>query len=212
MPVEMDDQPIEASFFSQGEWLTSFITPNALEVEVLHERLTQGLTTLEERIAALHHYVAADIKYKSFIEGKLWIEGQISKQKDLWMKPSLTKLIGVGNCANKSFLLASLLRREMDTDNIHCVLGNLYNGKPGGHAWVQVKVGGQEYIVESTQPEAPAMVSTRNTERYEAIHYFNDQETYAEPDKTVLEPFTRCFSTWLRDYLDWTYIEGGGRK
>ena len=209
---EMDNQPIEATFFGEGRWLSSFITPHALEVEDLHAQLTDKLVNVEERLAALHQWVASEVRYKPFISGKLWVEGKASVQRDLWMQPSMTRRIQVGNCANKSFLLASLVRQELGPDSVYCVLGNLHNGKTGGHAWVQVNLNGRDYIIESTRPDVRTLVPTTSTDRYEAIHYFNDQRLYAVPGKTVLEPFTKCFSTWLRDYLDWAYIEGRGRK
>ena len=40
----VDDQPIAATFFGEGKWLTSFITPDALEIQELYKELTQGLS------------------------------------------------------------------------------------------------------------------------------------------------------------------------
>lgn len=210
MKVLTDDQPIASGFFGQGKWLTDYITPETLEIQDLYQQLTKDVPTLEDRLTNLWSWVA-EIKYKPFVHGKIWIDGKVSKQPDLWMEPSLTRRVKVGNCANKAFLLASLVRNELPVENVSCVLGNLYNGKPGGHAWVQVNITGQDYIMESTSKEAP-LVLAQNATRYESIHYFNDQNVYTVPGKTVLYPFTRCFSSWLRDYLDWTYIEGGGSK
>lgn len=112
----------------------------------------------------------------------------------------------VHNCANKSFLLTSLLRNFLPPEEVFCVLGNLYNGKPGGHAWVEVRKNGQDYVLESTQPDTP-IVQASELDRYEEVHYFNDQSIFAVPGKTVLTPFTACYSTWLKDYLNWGYIE-----
>lgn len=204
--IAMDNQPISATFFGEGKWLTDFITPDELEIQRLYERLTKDIDSLEERIAACRNWVASEIRYKRFISGKLWIEGKSSVQTDLWNLPSITARIGVGNCANMSFLLTSLLRNELSPGQISCVLGNLYNGKPGGHAWVQVKLGGREYIMESTMLDAPLFVPAESVDRYEAVHLFNDKDLYAIEGRTVLEPFTACFSTWLSDYLSWAYI------
>jgi len=114
----------------------------------------------------------------------------------------------VHNCANKSFLLASLLRCEFPPQDVHCILGNLYNGKPGGHAWPQIKLNGVEYIMESTRPDVPPLVLASAADRYEEVHQFNDITVYSVEGKTVMEPFAACYSTWLVDYLDFAYIEG----
>jgi len=208
-PISIDNQPISATFFDEGKWLTDFITPDALEVQKLHDVLTRNAKDLESRITALWYWVASQVKYKQFIKGRIWIDGKSSVQDDLWNSPSITARVGVGNCANKSFLLASLLRNELEPDDVHCVLGNLHNGKPGGHAWVQITLNGRDFIMESTQPDISPLVLATVADRYEAVHFFNDQSVYAIEGRTLMEPFTACFSTWLKDYLDWSYIEGG---
>jgi len=208
----IDDQPISATFFGEGKWLTDFITPKAIDVQELHDSLTQKAVALEDRIARLHQWVGNQVRYKRFIRGKMIIEGKTSVQNDLWNLPSVTARLRVGNCANKSFLLTSLLRNELSPSQVYCVLGNLYNGKAGGHAWVQVKYDDDEYIIESTRADVPLLVPVGAAPRYEAVHLFNDEEAYAIEGRTVMEPFTACFSTWLRDYLDWSYIESQRRK
>jgi len=204
----IDDQPISATFFGEGRWLTDFVTPNALDIQVLHKDITEGLDTLDERLAALRDWVASNIKYTKFVKGKLWIGGKSSAQDDLWNMPSITARVKVGNCANMSFLLASLIRNELPVNQVYCVLGNLYNGKPGGHSWVQTRLRGADYVMESTRADVSPMIPVTAADRYEAVHLFNDQEAYAIEGRTVLEPFTECFSTWLSDYLNWAYIEG----
>lgn len=206
--IAIDDQPISATFFGEGRWLTDFITPNAIDIKELHKDLTEGIASLDEKIAALHNYVASQIRYTRFVKGKLWVEGKSSVQDDLWSLPSITARVKVANCANKAFLLCSLLRQDMPSSQVHAVLGNLYNGKPGGHAWVSCKLGGIDYIIETTRADVPALVPASSADRYEAVHLFNDETAYAIEGRTVMEPFTACFSTWLSDYLDWAYIEG----
>ena len=206
--ISMDDQPISATFFNEGRWLTEFITPDAMEVKELYKELTKGAPSKASCVAICREWVANEIKYKPFIKGKLWVEGKSSVNQDVWLQPSLTKRIGVGNCANKSFLLTSLLRNEFDPGEVHCVLGNLRNGNPGGHAWVQVNLGDRAFIVESTRPDVPDLVSATVAERYEPVHFFNDKTAYAIEGRTVMEPFCNAYSTWLKDYLDWSYIEG----
>jgi len=206
--IAMDDQPISATFFHEGKWLTSFVTPDALEVKKLFREITEETDSPEIKVKACHEWVATNIRYKQFISGRLWIEGRSSAQNDLWNTPSITKNVRIGNCANKAFLLASLLRNELGPDEVYCVLGNLYNGKAGGHAWCQVALNGCTYISDSTNPDVRPLVLASVADRYEAVHFFNDKTTFAVEGRTVLEPFTACYSTWLKDYLDMAYIEG----
>lgn len=206
--IAIDDQPIDATFFGEGRWLTDFITPNAIDIKQLHKDLTQSITSLDDKIATMHNWVASKIRYKRFIRGRIWVEGKSSIQDDLWNMPSITARVKVGNCANKAFLLTSLLRQDLPSSQVHCVLGNLYNGSPGGHAWVQVKLGGLDYVVETTKADVPALVPAPAADRYEAVHLFNDETAYAIEGRTVMVPLTECYSTWLSDYLNWSYIEG----
>lgn len=207
--VAMDNQPIAAGFFGSGKWLTDYVTPEDLEVKELYNYIISGQPTLEDKLKALRRWVASEVRYKKLITGKIWVEGKSSVQRDLWMSPNMVINTKIGNCANKSFLLASLIRNMLSSSEAYCVLGNLYNGKAGGHAWVEVKMpDGSSYVMESTRLKVPDMVPVENAERYEPVHYFNDKELYAVEGKTVLEPFTMCYSTWLDSYLDWAYIEG----
>jgi len=206
--ITMDDQPISATFFKEGRWLTEFVTPDAMEIQELYRELTKEYPDRVDRIKVIHDWVSREITYKPYIKATLRVEGISSSNSDVWLRPSLTRRIKVGNCANKSFLLASLLRNELDPGEVHVVLGNLHNGKVGGHAWCQVKIDEQAYIVESTCPDLPALVHAAIATRYEPVHFFNDKTAYAIEGKTVLEPFSRVYSTWLKDYLDFAYIQG----
>jgi hypothetical protein len=206
--VPMDNQPISATFFGEGKWLTDFITPDALDIKLLHDQLTEGESDLQTRLAKLHKWVATQVKYVRFVKGKMWVQGKLSEQNDLWNDPSVTARVHVGNCANKAFLLTSLLRSELPENSVYCVLGNLYNGKAEGHAWAEVVMNGQNYIMESTIPTAPPFVLADISKRYEPVHYFNDKVLLAVPGRTVMTPFAACYSDWLASYLDWGYIEG----
>ncbi|MDP2661553.1 MAG: transglutaminase-like domain-containing protein [Dehalococcoidia bacterium] len=207
--VPINDQPIAATFFGEGRWLTSFITPAAMEVQELHRRLTEGVSDSRERITACWDWVTSNIRYVEFVKGKLWINGKASVQNDLWVMPELTIQTRVGNCAVSSFLLCSLLRNELPPEQVHCTLGNLYNGTPGGHAWLTLNLDGEEFTMESTTPKIPPLVPSRKTTRYEAVHYFNDVSVAAVEGKTQLIPFKRVYSDWLSDYLNWAYIQSG---
>jgi hypothetical protein len=209
--VPINDQPVAASFFGEGQWLTDFITPKASDVQELYKNITRGLTTSLDRITACARWVANQVRYVQFVKGKVWIEGKSSVQTDLWTAPSMTIQTRVGNCAVKSFLLTSLLRNELTADQVYCTMGNLYNGKPGGHAWVALKLDEGEQIMETTVPSAPPMVPAEKASRYESVHYFNDEQVYAVEGRTQLVPMAAVYSTWLGEYLNQVYIENHRR-
>lgn len=207
-PTPINDQPISATFFGEGRWLTDFITPHALEVTELHKEIVKDIDELEDRITALWGWVASK-KYTRFVKAKIWVDGHSSVQNDYWALPSITARIKVGNCATKSFLLCSLLRNEFPAEKVYCVLGNLQQPRnKGGHAWVEVQPDGARYVMESTRGDMKPMVLADNADIYESVIYFNDKIVSAIEGRTVLEPFTAVYADWLSDYLDWKYIEG----
>lgn len=206
--INIDDQPISATFFGEGKWLSEFITPDALEVQKLYKGITENIGSTEEKVKACQRWVASEITYEEFITAKIQIGNKGFVQRDLWMNPSLTRRVGVGNCANKAFLLTSLLRNLLPVKDVYAVLGNLYDGETGGHAWVQAKLNERQFILETTRPDVPSLVLASAATRYEPVHYFNDREAFAIEGRTVMEPFKSFYSTWLKDYLDMAYIEG----
>jgi hypothetical protein len=206
--ISIDDQPIAASFFGEGRWLTDFITPDASDIQELFNELTEGIADPTDRIIACWKWVASKVRYVPFVRGKININGKVSVQDDFWASPSMTLHMRLGNCATKSFLLTSLLRNELSADQVYCTLGNLYNGHPGGHAWVSLKDTVDEQIMETTVPTAPPMVPATKAQRYETVHYFNDKNVLAVEGKAQLVPMAACYSDWLSTYLNWAYIEG----
>jgi len=208
-PISIDDQPISATFFDEGRWLTSFVTPDALEVKELHAKLTKNIDELEDKMLACWNWVANGVRYVKFVRGKIWVNGHSSVQDDYWQPPSQLIQTKVGNCANKAFLLASLLRNDISAEKVHCVLGNLHQGrKPGGHAWVEVRLNSHSYIMESTRGDMAPLVISNMANIYESVIYFNDKVVSAIPGRTLLQPFCAVYADWLKDYLDWAYIEG----
>ena len=207
--IKIDDQPISATFFGEGKWLSDFVTPNEPDVILLYRQIAADMSS-GDAIIACWNWVANQVKYKNFIQAAITVEGKTSYQDDFWQSPAVCSKTHVGNCANKAFLLTSLLRNTLPQNEVYCVLGNLYNGHGAGHAWVETVINGENYIVEATRNDVP-MTRAIDTDRYEAVHYFNDKEMYAVPGKTVMTPFQACYSSWLKDYIDWSYINGGRR-
>ncbi len=206
--VRINDQPISSTFFGQGKWLTEFITPENEAVQRLYKEISAIKPDSKEEIArAAWYWVAHNIRYVPYVKAMLNVEGKTSIQKDFWEEPSLTLATRVGNCANKSFLLASLLRNVIDEGNVKCVLGNLcQNGKCGGHAWVQVTGMDGSYIMESTRDDVPAFIPAEGLNIYEPVIYFNDKGVEAVPNRTLLVPFSAVYASWLSDYINQSAI------
>lgn len=208
LPVQIDDQPIAATFFGEGKWLTDFVTPDALEVQELHQSMISGLDDLECRLLACWDWVADRVKYVKFVKAKMWINGHSSVQSDYWQNPSQVIRTQVGNCVNKSILLASLIRNDLPPEQVSVVLGNLHQPPgDGGHAWCQVRLD-QDYIMESTRGDMQPLVATKVADIYEDVVHFNDKIVSAIEDRTLLTPFSAVYADWLKDYLDWAFIEG----
>jgi len=204
--IPINDQPVSATFFREGRWLTQFITPDAQEIQLLYDKLTKNVIGVKEKATALWKWVASEVKYIKFVKGRAWIANKISTQDDLWLDPTSSIHVKRGNCATKSFLLCSLLRNMLSEDEVFCTLGNLYNGMPGGHAWITCIINSEEYTMESTIPVVPPLVPSHLTQKYEAVHYFNDKRVMAIEGRTQLVPYAEVYSSWLSDYLNWAYI------
>ena len=209
--IEIDDQPIDATFFGEVRRLTDWITPGALEVQELFRHLTENITSTRDRITACWGWVTSQIRYVHSVRGKLCIDGKCFAQNDLWQDPSITIHTKIGNCANSAMLLASLVRNELPPQQAYCVLGNLHSQQPGGHAWVKVSLDGDDFIMEATTPKVPPLVPEGTATRYEAVHYFNDKEVLAIAGRTQLVPYAVAYSKWLSDYLNWAYINSQRR-
>lgn len=203
--IPIDDQPISATFFNESHWMTDFVTPHAPDIMLLHRDLVTGYTNIKDKVVACWNWVANQIKYVPYVKANISIEGKSYYQEDFWQTPSMVSKTRIGNCANKAFLLTSLLRNEMPAGDVHVVLGNLHNGHVSGHAWVEARIHGTDYIIEATRNDV-ALVEADRAKRYEPIHYFNDQTVTAVPGRTIMVPFSACYSNWLRDYLSWGYI------
>ena len=210
--VIIDDQPISSSFFGVGGWLTDYITPNAFEVRKLYMELMEGVPDdLEQQITALWAWVASEVKYVPFVSGQLRVGNYVSHQRDVWLPPSMVIKTKLGNCANKAFLLTSLIRNLLSADNVFCVLGNLHQPGEGGHAWVEVTINSIDFILETTHADMVPFTNRVKAEIYEDVIYVNDQGTYAIEGRTLLQPFCAVYAAWLKDYLNWTYINREAR-
>ena len=95
--IEIDDQPISATFFGEGKWLSDFITPDEPDIVMLHKQLASGIDK-GDAIVSCWDWVANEVKYKNFIQAEIRIEGRTSYQDDFWQSPSVCSKTHVGLC------------------------------------------------------------------------------------------------------------------
>jgi len=197
----IDNQPIIASPFGESRWLTEWVTPDNLEIQAEYEKITEGLVTSWDRVIACFNRVLR-IPYTEAVKVKVSVDGRTFIQKDTWLDPAQALRAGTRlNCANRSFLLASLLRQEYPPDRVWVVLGNLNMDGLGGHAWVVLR-NSQDYILETTSPSIRYPIAA-DSPAHEDVIYFNDKEVRAIPDRQIREPFSKCWChPLLEDYLD----------
>lgn len=204
--IKADQQAI-TSRFGEAVWLSDFITPQNPDVQLLHQSLTQGLSSIDDRIIALWNHVA-NIPYRQTVSARLSISGRGFYQKDTWLYPAETiELSPVANCANKAFLLTSLIRNDLPFGSARCVLGHLKIDGVGAHAWVEVNVFGEPYVLETTLPNLErALIPKRVADAYEPAVYFDEKEVYAiygdaELKQVLNERFGFCAIPFLERYL-----------
>jgi len=204
--VETDNQPI-TSRFGEAVWITDFITPENPDVVLKYQALTKGLSLPIDRVVALSDYVT-QLPYKAEINSKLSAENYKYSQKDTWFYPAEAMRVKRLNCVNRSFLLASLLKNEFPSENdVFCVMGFVRIDGIGGHAWVQFNFQGQDYVLETTQPNLPkAFIPLSRLKGYDSKVYITGENVYTVDEATdaaeVLNArFGVCAVEFLRLYL-----------
>jgi len=207
--IRCDNQPIggehsAATLFGETRLLTSWITPDAIDVQDKYNQLTSGLNSIEDKILACLRFVA-NFPYKRFVRVDTRVGNKTFTQRDAWLEPSQAMYSPYLNCANRTYLLASLLRQELPSENIWACLGNLNTNGQDGHAWTYVKLD-RDYILETTNPKVRDKLIPIETvgNIYEDIVYVNDVGVRAIPERKIREPFSACYNClpFLSDYLD----------
>ncbi len=101
---------------------------------------------------------------------------------DQWGTPEDLERYKFGDCMDKSVWLTSKLR-EAGFSDVKTVLG-LPPGADTGHAWVEMRIGGEPYILETTTQEPPrprAQAGPLYDSRYPTIGYFDSRGFHESP-------------------------------
>jgi len=197
-----DDQPIQASMMGDTGLLTSWVDPDSIDVQNKYDQLTSTIYAIEDKVLACLSYVS-DFPYIRFVPSNTIVAGRRFVQKDTWLKPAQVMRSPKLNCANRAFLLASLLRQELPDDQVWVVFGNINEPGQDGHAWVYLDWD-TEYVLEATNPSVrDKYVPLRFTEVYEDVVYFNDKEVKSVTSRAIREPFSGCWNCipWLGNYV-----------
>lgn len=200
--IKTDNQPIDTRF-GDATWLTDFITPNNPDVILKYQELTNS----DDILIALWRYVAAK-PYVPLVASKLVVGDRVLAQRDTWFFPAEAMKVGALNCANRAFLLASLLKNHLRSPgDVYCVIGDLVLGDVGSHAWVEVRVRGQTYIMETTQPNIRyAMIPKDLAGAYQAMVYFDEKSVYiVDRSVNIVEVLQADFALDPINYLE-TYL------
>jgi len=206
--IPFDNQPVgghaAATLLGETKLLTDWIDPSAIEIQNKYDELTSKLSSTQDKIKACLTYVA-DFPYTRFIRVSANVAGKTFVQPDAWLEPSQIMHSPKTNCANRTYLLASLLRQELPAENVYACLGNLNTDGQDGHAWTYARLDGGDYILETTNPSVRDKLIPIETvgNLYEDVIYFNDLGVRAVPEKQVREPFSACYRCipFLEDYL-----------
>lgn len=201
-----DNQPISARW-GGADWITDFCTPKNPTVQLQYRALTNGLSKDEDIINSVWYYISHQ-PYVPLMKSTLNSVGESKTNKDTWFFPSEAIVLAKGNCANKSFVTASILKNHFPTlGQVYVVVGDLHMGQVGAHAWVELNLPGGSYILETTQPAAgKALFPKARADAYEAKAYFDEQHVYTvKPQDSVNKIFEAhfgvCAIPFLKDYI-----------
>jgi len=199
-----DDQPTNgATLFGENRYLTSWVTPDNLEVQEAYKQLVEGIADQRARIVAVWEFVR-DIPYVQFVRTRVSVDGRTFTQNDTWLSPdealkANTKL----NCFNKAVLLASLLRQELPADKVFVCLNNVNVDGIDGHAVGYLKLDSGDYLLETTNPGIKSpFLKVEDADIYEAVLFFNDKTTAYIPDISLRMPLGLCCVKWLESYTN----------
>lgn len=198
-----DDQPVNgATLFGETRRLTSWIQPDSLNIQLVYKNLTQGQTSIKDKITSCWQFVK-DIPYINFIRSDIKVEGRSYIQNDVWLDPDQCLRVKALNCMNKSNLLASLLLNALPQENVWVCLNNIVTNGIGGHAVCYIILNNEEYILETTNPNltSPFMLAKR-AEIYDSVIFFNNKSILKIERKELKEPFGTCCIRWMEDYIN----------
>ena len=174
--------------------IREFITPYTPSVQEALAQVALG----NNQIWNIWDWVCANIKYPpicggiqdyhekiSFLKGCPIIRAPVkrsTKVEDFWELPwEVLDPPCYGDCEGSSVVLVSMLRNILPASAVFCNVGMYKNF---GHAWTTFSDGIEDYILDSTIPQARAVGDNSEAEADLYVPYikFNDQIVTVERD------------------------------
>lgn len=179
----MPELIVSKRFADERHDICEFVTPNAYEIKQLYKQLQRD--TKPETAIATWQYLNEFVLYPTDMFGR-FVDDQVlssfgktyTNPEDFWHFPFETaaKIRSSGkthgDCLDMSTLFVSILRNQMEDDEIFVVIGKLKKYPNLGHAWVKMAKDADWYYVD------PTVQFGRPLEfgQYEEYIEFNDQQ------------------------------------
>lgn len=197
----MDDMVIVCKRFAGEQHdIRDFITPNQIEILGLYEHLRQE--DPRDTVALCWRYLNQYVQYPANPLGQTVDKQRLStfggafvydQPKDYWQFPYETTARvrwaeksgkkTLGDCADISFVLASVLRNQLGPSEVFACIGTyIVEGKPCGHAWVKFRVDLNIYYADPTHGFGKPL----DFSLYDEYILFNDVECNIEQDISQL--------------------------
>lgn len=196
----MDMLIVNKRFAGEQHDIRDFVTPNQIEILGLYEHLKED--DPYDTVINCWKYLNKYVQYPANPLGQTVDKQRLStfggafiydQPNDYWQFPYETTARvrdaakrgkkAFGDCADVTFVLASVLRNQLGPNEIHACIGTyILKGKPCGHAWVKLRIDLNIYYIDATHDFGKPL----NFELYDEYVLFNDIELNVEKDVTKL--------------------------
>lgn len=174
--------------FGEKYYLQEWIRPHTASVELLAKILTDKVDDVKDKILNCYKYVVVSVNYPFFLGIPCdthfridFLQKILCNALDLWYFPEETLADTLGDCEDATFVCASLLRTFLKPQDVFAVLGTVeIEGADYGHAWAEVKIGNEWFVLENTLDIPPEKLMTteeayKNKDvKYKPQYWFND--------------------------------------
>lgn len=183
----LDDLLLCVGYPGERHSIKEFVTPNQIMVK-------ETLESIGSDIWDCWDWVCQQIKYPTVRNGRMFDYHaqnafgikQLKSSGEYFQLPYMSLLVGIGDCCDKSTVLASFLRNFMDSSSVYVSFGTFSGDQDIDHAWVTARVNGDWHILETTLPQAMEWKKTSELPQYVPVLHANDQSVMSKADLTQL--------------------------
>ncbi len=182
----LDDLLLCVGYPGERHSIKEFVTPEQIMVR-------EALKGIGNNIWDCWDWVCRQIQYPNH-SGRMFdyhsqnIFGmkQIVANGEYFQLPFQTLVARIGDCLDKSAVLASYLRNFMTGGEVFVSLGTFSGDREIDHAWVTALVDGKWHILETTLPHAMDWHKVEDLPEYIPVVHTNDQMVYSKEDVSQL--------------------------